>query len=634
MGLQRFETGWKVLRQLGWRQAGAFALYQLQLRSGWLRARLPIETALPDGVIPARGLLAVPAPEALRAALGADGEAALLAEAEELLAGRVRLFGGGPRPLQLSVPQPLRHALMYGDRLGEQDIKFIWEAGRFGWAFVLARAYALTHDRRFQEAFWRLFEDFVRENPCNAGPYWTSAQEVALRLAALAFAGTVFAEAASAEQLARLAGSVQQHARRILPTMRYAEAQHNNHVLSEALGLFTAGVWLDEKGWQQRGWSWFEGALQTQIAEDGSYVQQSSNYHRLMLQEALWMDALGRQVGLSWSHVTRQRLAQAVRWLLAHMDENGLVINLGNNDGALVLPLAPGGAEDYRPVAQAAAATFLGQLAFADGAWNEALVWLQVALPEQRLSWPVNSVAVGRLSGVSSWATLRAVRFAARPAHADQLQVEMWWQGQNLVCDAGTYLYNGLPPWQNGLAGADVHNGVLVDGQQPMRRAGRFLWLDWDQAEWIERTQQRLVVERYGYDRLGVRHVRRLEWLGGDDWQVIDDLLPLGRSGEHVLTLHWLLADLPWQLREDTLIFEALAGQLRLTVRLEGAMQDATFCLVRAGMCLVGEGQSVERRGWVSRIYGERVPALSLSWQLHTNLPVRWVTKWQLKKVD
>jgi hypothetical protein len=497
---------------------------------------------------------------------------------------------------------------------------------------VLARAYALTREERFQRAFWRYFEAFVRENPCNAGPHWSSAQEVALRLAALVFAASVFAGDATASQLERLAGSVDQHARRILVTMQYAEAQHNNHALSEALGLFTAGVWLGRSAWQQLGWNWFERALQAQIAADGSYVQQSSNYHRLMLQEALWMDVLGREVGLSWRDGTRQRLEQATRWLLAQMDENGQVVNLGNNDGALVLPLAIGEAGDYRPVAQAAAVVFLGKAAFSAGAWNEALLWLGVSQSEARLAWPVVSPGVGRLNGQTSWATLRAVHFTARPAHADQMQVELWWKGQNLVCDAGTYLYNGSSPWQNGLAGAEVHNGVLVDGQQPMRRSGRFLWLDWDQARWIERTQPRLAVERSGYERLGVRHVRCLESLGRDDWRVTDDLLPVRRSSEHVLTLHWLLADLPWQIQgEDGVIFRAGAGSLHLTVHLEGTAQDQSFCLVRAGTCLVGKAQSVERLGWISRIYGERMPALSLCWQVRGKLPLRWVTYFQLQ---
>ena len=82
----------------------------------------------------------------------------------------------------------------------------------------------------------------------------------------------------------------------------------------------------------------------------------------------------------------------------------------------------------------------------------------------------------------NSWALIRAGRYTRRPFQADQLHVDLWWQGINLARDAGTYLYNGSPPWNNGFAGTAVHNTVTVDNHDQMRRAGRFLWLDWAQA--------------------------------------------------------------------------------------------------------------------------------------------------------
>ncbi len=627
--LGRLETAWKVFWQLGPLQSGAFALYQLQRRSGWLRARLPVKRSLPQVGLPTHSLFSLPAAEELHAVLGEEGCSALLQEAEEIVAGQVRLFGGLPHRLNLEPPQPLQHALDYGDRVAGEDIKWFWEPGRFGWAVVLARAWWLTRDERFFAAFWRYFDVFVEQNPCNLGPHWSSAQEVGLRLVALVFAGSVFGMAATLQQQERLAGSVWQHAQRILPTWFYAEAQHNNHALSEALGLFMAGAWVGQIAWQRRGWAWFERALRTQIAEDGTYVQQSSNYHRLMLQEALWMDAVGRQMGLHWKPETRQRLSAAAQWLLAHMDESGQAVNLGNNDGALVLPLAVGGAADYRPVAQAAAMAFIGRAAFAPGIWDEAQLWLALPRPTQQWGADRCLTGVGRLNGAESWATVRAVKFAARPAHADQLHVELWWHGQNLACDPGTYLYNGLPPWQNGLVGVEVHNGLMVDGQQTMRRAGRFLWLDWDQARWLEQTERRLVAEHCGYERLGVRHVRTLEWLGGNDWQVIDDVLPL-RGGEHSLALHWLLPDFPWHMEAQTMHLMTDGGPLWLWVRLEGLDKLPEVDLVRAGERLIGRGEVDERRGWVSRIYGERSAALSLCWHGRGQLPLRWVSHWHL----
>jgi len=58
--------------------------------------------------------------------------------------------------------------------------------------------------------------------------------------------------------------------------------------------------------------------------------------------------------------------------------------------------------------------------------------------------------------------------------------------GLNVAHDPGTYLYNAAPPWDNALAGSDVHNTVTVDGGDQMLRAGRFLYLDWAQAQVVQ----------------------------------------------------------------------------------------------------------------------------------------------------
>ena len=33
----------------------------------------------------------------------------------------------------------------------------------------------------------------------------------------------------------------------------------------------------------------------------------------------------------------------------------------------------------------------------------------------------------------------------------DQLHLDLWWRGLNIAQDAGTYLYNADPPWDNPL---------------------------------------------------------------------------------------------------------------------------------------------------------------------------------------
>jgi hypothetical protein len=174
---------------------------------------------------------------------------------------------------------------------------------------------------------------------------WISAQEAALRLVGMVFCGWVFDDSphSTPELKQRLAEAVADHARRIAATLAYGHAQNNNHLLSEAAGLYTAGVALaghsSASSWRRTGWKLFHQGIRSQIDEDGVYMQHSANYQRLVLQLALWLHRLALLAEDPFPESSRLRLASASRWLLRLLDQpSGRLPNLGPNDGANILP--------------------------------------------------------------------------------------------------------------------------------------------------------------------------------------------------------------------------------------------------------------------------------------------------------
>ena len=115
---------------------------------------------------------------------------------------------------------------------------------------------------------------------------------------AFVWAAQVFAGSSSStpERKAALARSIAFHASRIIPTLVYARSQQNNHLLTEAAGLLTAGLALpghpQASHWCALGWKWLNEGLRSQIDSYGEYAQHSTNYHRLMLQVVLWTNQL------------------------------------------------------------------------------------------------------------------------------------------------------------------------------------------------------------------------------------------------------------------------------------------------------------------------------------------------------
>src|SRR5262249_366226 len=148
---------------------------------------------------------------------------------------------------------------------------------------------------RFAEGFWQALEDWARNNPPMAGPLWICGQESALRIIAWSFATWAFLHSPSTtpERMELVLAMMAAHAWRTAQTVRYARSQRSNHLISEGVGLWTAGTLYPELaeagGWQDLGAQLVLEAVRDQITEDGLYLQRSFNYQRMVLHLLLWM---------------------------------------------------------------------------------------------------------------------------------------------------------------------------------------------------------------------------------------------------------------------------------------------------------------------------------------------------------
>ncbi|MDP3186280.1 MAG: hypothetical protein Q8M58_13520, partial [Anaerolineales bacterium] len=168
--MNRLLIGLKALRQLGIKPLVLYSLYQLGLRTGHYKRVENRGSRVESSVsrFEIRDLFNLPSRDELLKVLGKDGREKLLTEADEIVSGKVRLFGGELVSLQLTVEGSLEHWTAYETNPSLlpnlysliPDIKFIWEPARFGWAFTLGRAYHISKDEKYAEAFWRFFETF------------------------------------------------------------------------------------------------------------------------------------------------------------------------------------------------------------------------------------------------------------------------------------------------------------------------------------------------------------------------------------------------------------------------------------------------------------------------------------------
>jgi len=636
-----------LIKEIGVSDLVNYTRYQLELRSGWLKWRTP-----PGGSYPKREVLLEAGVinnnwrENWHNSKFSSKAGLLQEEAKLLVSGRYRPFFGTEQLLDLTLPAlPLQHWTAYSNEFDNTDIKLTWEPARFTWSLALAGAYAMDNNEVYPETFWEKVEEFNASNPVNVGPNWSSAQEVALRAVNWIMSSAAFQNSPSSTstRLENLSRSIAQHIERILPTLVYARSQHNNHLLSEALGLIFGGNFLGNydpraTGWVNQGIHEFEQAIIEQIDDEGNYSQHSANYHRMMLHLALLYETCLRKTGRKIPQPVRDKLSLATRWLLSQLEPtNGRLPNLGHNDGTLLLPFGCVEYRDYRPVAQAAAIAFLGKPCLPPGNWDELAAWLGLEYNTQEVINldSIAAPAVHKVGTPQCWGSLRGVRFHNRPAHADQLHVDIWWHGFNLARDVGTYLYNAPPPWQNGLDGTRVHNTVTIDSRDQMQRISRFLWLDQAQATWLNTGEPETIsAVLHDFNRTGISHQRSLT-RGKKGFRVTDKLTPKVKdNAPHDYCLHWLLPDWQWQIEDGSLTLSHENFRVNLLVealnpQTDEIIRNDDMSIIRAGKTLAGQRKD-EILGWESESYGEKHPVLSFSVTYTCVGPLKITSEWEL----
>jgi len=516
------------------------------------------------------------------------------------------------------------------------DIKFIWELNRFGFVYTLVRAYTATHNEEYPEAFWTLIEDWAQHNPPNTGPNWMDGQEIALRLMAWTFGYHAFINSPSSipDRNAKFILLVAAQAERIYKNIDYAISTKSNHTISEAFGLWMVGLLFPELKHSEKylslGKQLLEQEARNQIFPDGSYSMYSLNYHRFILHIYLYAIRLGELNNSPFSNSLYSSISASIDYLSRLIDsQTGEMPVYGSNDGALVLPLNNCDFTDYRPLLQLGWYITKKEFLLEPGSWDEDIFWLcgiepfslegrraGMMVQTPQLSFPHGGTYL--LHNTNGHALLRCTDFTARPSHADQLHMDLWIHGQNIAVDAGTYLYSGEGIWRNGLAHTSAHNTVTVDNKDQMTMVSRFTWTNWSKGKVLKHDKNLWQGEHDSYKP--VSHKRTVMVLDDDRWLVIDNLIA---NESHNYKLHWLLSDGEyglWKLASaNGLWFQPFGSKLpdsKFLIQMGLFNGNGNFSIVRA--------DPNSTRGWRSRYYGHKEPAISAILEAHQKNVTFW----------
>lgn len=484
-----------------------------------------------------------------------------------ILRGHIQFFNGrwvklGPDYDWLTNPEtgyrysPVQHWTAipdFDERDG--DIKYVWEKSRFCFLYPLMRFDHHTGSHSGDFVFKEI-ASWIRHSRLNCGPNYVCSQEISLRVLNWVFALYFYRDssALTPEIFDTIMHSLYWQTRHVESNFSYSLiAVRNNHAITESLCLYTLGTlfpWLPRaRQWRNKGKRFLVREGLYQIYADGSYLQHSMNYHRVVVQLYTWALRIGGVNGDAFPEALRQRLNTCVTFLRGHQDTHtGMLPHYGNNDGSLFFPLNSCHFRDYRPQINALHWVLHGRSLWPDGNCAEDICWFGGEPPTDG-----THDSIRPLAGVSEFSAggyyvlraddrfciIRCARHRHRPFHNDNLHCDVWDKGLNLIRDTGTYGYNTTAERRNAFEGTAAHNTVGAGEYDQMQRLGRFSWSAWSQAlsahvaESVQGMTFQGAVRAFTHSGSSVVHHRQVEMMRSQRTWVITDRLDNWNGAMH-----------------------------------------------------------------------------------------------------
>jgi Heparinase II/III-like protein/Heparinase II/III N-terminus len=494
------------------------------------------------------------------------------------------------------------------------DVKYVLELNRLQHLQPLA---ALAHFRA-DLALARFCVDeilsWIDANPPYCGINWSSGIELALRAVSILLVLSIIDRSVLTNlELHRIDRSLAEHGYWLARyPSRYSSA--NNHLLAEALGLYSLGTLLPQAraadGWRKTGRSTLISEVDKQILPDGVGAEQSPSYTAFSLELFLVAGLLAKDFDDAFPDRYWARLQAAGHFLRELMDCRGNYPRFGDDDEGRCLfdRFADTNyvASVLAALAETATAETLAPSRCTLGFRNLVLgMCAKNELSMPRIShFPDGGYTVARTAPCGrellllvDHGPLGYLETAAH-GHADALALWLHIDGEPTLIDAGTFLYHAGGAWRDAFRATRAHNTLSVAGTSSSTITGPFNWGARARVQVLtlaaEADSLQLKAVHDGFKgRFGCRHARKFTLRDGRTLTIEDRLI--GHAGPLPVEVSFLLApDLHTSRSGDSWTLRR-RGQAILSITHDGPLDGSTE-----------RGNEKAKTGWFSPHFGER----------------------------
>jgi hypothetical protein len=258
------------------------------------------------------------------------------------------------------------------------DIKYVWEKSRFTYLHDVIR-YDQSSGEDHSDWVKNEIESWIVYNPINCGPNWRCSQEISLRILNWCFVLNYYRHSPHFDEAfwQKVQQVIYWSLHHVYHHINFSRiAVRNNHAITETLFLALSELLFpfipDTKKWASQGRKWFEEEIAYQIYEDGTFLQFSTNYHRVVVQLLTFGLTLTEIHQKPFSGLVYNRAYDSLKFLYTCQDEDsGFLPNYGANDGALFFQLSEQHFRDYKPQLNALHKLLTGSYLYGDLALQE-----------------------------------------------------------------------------------------------------------------------------------------------------------------------------------------------------------------------------------------------------------------------
>lgn len=429
-----------------------------------------------------------------------------LANSEYFVGSEIELLGGYSyadyrkrwhAAFQSATDWPMRFAADYnfGDDDAPGDIRTNWELNRHFQFALLAKSFFVSREKIYFDTLVELFEDWNVSNPFMWGPEWSSPMESAIRvvnwLTAAAFLDASGVSEVESIRQKLCNGAYVMAANIRLHYSRYSSA--NNHTIVEAAGVAIAACIFGHDDWRDEALDLLEREVALQTWPDGINKEQALHYQLLVMEALCLVSHTLKASGFSLSASIGASLRSMARYAAACRVGDTACVEFGDDDEGIIFNPCT-----KKPFYLGYVLAFVS-LEVADAqCWSkdcdsyEQLRWLFVPDDIERLvklplfapshieSFPQGGITIvrvseGRVVVAFDHGPLGFGSLAAH-GHADALSIQLYIDGEPMLIDSGTYIYNGDRVTRSLFRSTAMHNTVCVGGRDQSEMLGPFLW--------------------------------------------------------------------------------------------------------------------------------------------------------------